>query len=69
MPTTVANHAPEFFRADLQHLNDVLNAAGAVLPPGPTDGFQGLDPTILPTVQTIYANLCSYGWANGWLVP
>ena len=67
--STVAPTAPEFFRADLQRLNDVLSAAGAVLPPDPTDGFQGLDPTILPQVQATYARLQSHGWAQGWLVP
>jgi hypothetical protein len=66
---TVAAHAPAFFRADLQRLNSLLQTAGAVLPPDPTDGFQGLDPTILPAVQDTYARLQSYGWAQGWLVP
>jgi hypothetical protein len=68
MPT-LSPSAPKFFRSDLQAYEAVLRTAGAVLHPDPTDGFQGLDPTILPQVQTTYANLCSYGWANGWLVP
>lgn len=69
MPSTVSPTAPAFFRADLQRLNELLQRSGAVLPPDPSDGFVGLNPMILPEVQATYANLCSYGWAQGWLVP
>lgn len=65
----LSDTAPRFFRKDLERLNTVLEQAGAVLPQDPSDGFQGLDPTILPEVQDTYQNLTSYGWANGWLLP
>ena len=59
--------APRFFRKDLERLNYLLNQNGAVQTA--QDGAVFLQPGVLPDVQETYANLTSYGWAQGWLVP
>lgn len=63
--SSISPSAPAFFLADLARLSGLLSPAIRVDP----DGALFLQPGVLPEVQTTYANLCSYGWANGWLVP
>lgn len=62
---TVTPRAPRFFRDDLARLNEIL-APHVVT--DPADGWQGIDTAAAPReAVTVYAELTSYGYANGWL--
>lgn len=55
--------APRFFRQAFERLDTLLQPAVRTAP----DGFLYLQPDVLPEAQRLYAELTSYGYANGWI--